>query len=185
MKLPKEQLTAPRVSDVLNLFFPPSPFIKDHHLELGTSRHMWYAEIARDAEIENKPHPAIADEVAMFRKFWAECKPVAKYIEEPFYSGIGVRGTPDLVAEINGRLSVVDFKPWNKNKRTQIQTAFYKHILHTNKIMVMDRYELRIDKNSYRLEQHKDPEDLRRAVTLLSAYNIAVKLGGLKNGNTD
>lgn len=185
MKLTKEQMQAPRVSDVLNLYFPISPFIKDEHKELGTSRHKWFAAIARGWSIDNTPHPRIAKEVNTFRKFWSQCNPQPKFIEEPFYDPIGIHGTPDLVAIIAGRLVVLDYKPPTKSQRTQIQTAAYFHMLRSNGVMVQDRYELRIDDDGYKLEEHRRIDNVPHWLAMVAGFNAAGNYKGGLHANRD
>ncbi|MDE2099521.1 MAG: hypothetical protein KGL39_19875 [Patescibacteria group bacterium] len=161
----------PSTNEILNLYFPPSEWYTEEGREKGTKRHKWYEAIAQGLELENEPDPRIAGAVAGFRKFWADAKPTYLFSEQPFVDPIGVGGKPDLVCILNGRLSIVDYKPKNKNKRTPLQTAAYFHNLRANGHMILDRYELRLLDGDYRLEAHQDKNDIYRWLTMVSAYN--------------
>ena len=81
-------------------------------------------------------------------------------------------GTPDLVAEIAGKLSLVDYKPETAAKRTVVQTAAYMVMLLANQVKVRDRYELRLHSDgTYRLRQHQDDDDLKRWAAMASGYH--------------
>jgi hypothetical protein len=168
--------TPARVSSVLDLYFPfPVQFMPADAAITGTVRHEFYHRIAQNPleELE-EPDPRIAGPVAAFRKFMAEVKPVYISGELPYFDPIlNVCGTPDLVAEISSRLSVVDFKPASKSKRTQAQTAAYKTMLNRNGVPVLDRYELRLSDGTYRLEKHTDDGDLIRWPALVAGYHAA------------
>lgn len=168
--------TPPSVSQILNLYLPvPIHFMPADAVNIGTVRHQWFHALAQGLGLENEPDPRIAGAVTGFRKFLAEVKP--RYIsgEVPYFDDLlGVCGTPDLVAEIAGRLSVCDYKPEARAKRTRAQTAAYAVMLQHNKFMVLDRYELRLYADgSYRLNQHKDNLDLRRWTAMAYGYHAA------------
>ena len=169
--------TPPSVSQILNLYFPvPTQFMPAGCAEIGTVRHKFYHLIAQNPEIElEDPDPRIAGSVSAFRKFWREMKPKFISGEVPYFDDLrGVCGTPDLVAEIAGMLSVVDYKPETKAKRTRAQLAAYAVMLNHNRIYVQDRYELRLhDDGSYRLNQHKEQADLRRWQAMAYGYAAA------------
>ena len=161
-----------RVTEVLNLFFPPSDFYTEAGRMKGTARHEWFHALIQGIEIENDPDERIAAEVASFRKFLDEVKP--RYISGEvayFDEALNVAGRPDLVAEIAGRLAVVDYKPAAKNKRTALQTAAYKRMLNLNGVAVLDRYELRLLDGSYRLDKHRNPDDEKRWPILAAAFH--------------
>ena len=124
--------------------------------------------------MENEPDPRIAGAVAGFRKFMAEVNP--KYIsgEVPYYDSVLiVCGKPDLVAEIASKLSIVDYKPETKNKRTPVQTAAYALMLRHNNIQILDRYELRLLDGDYRLDRHRSTDDEKRWPVLVAAFHAA------------
>lgn len=167
-------LRPPRVTNILDLFFPPSKFYTEEGRTKGTARHLWYHAIAQGLEMENEPNPIIAAEVASFRRFMAEVRPVYISGEIPYYDAeVGVCGTPDLVCEIEGILSVVDFKPEAKNARTPLQTAAYKRMLRANRIPVINRFELRLSEGFYRLEPHRNTDDEKRWPIMAAAFHAA------------
>jgi hypothetical protein len=90
-----------------------------------------------------------------------------------FHPTLQYCGTPDLVCKLAGRLSIIDFKPKSKAKRTKVQTALYYSLLRANGIMILDRYELRLYDGIYRLDRHEDPSDVRRAEIMVAAYHAA------------
>jgi hypothetical protein len=168
--------TPPSVTQVLNLYFPfPVQFMPTDAAEIGTIRHQWFHALAQGLEVENDPAPRISGEVAAFRRFMCEVKPVFISGEVPYYDEVlHVCGKPDLLAKIAGRLSVIDYKPATKNKRTIAQTAAYCVMLRRNWVNVLDRYALRLyDDGKYRLDAHKDDGDLRRWPALVAGYMAA------------
>ncbi|HBT62586.1 MAG TPA: hypothetical protein DEB40_12665, partial [Elusimicrobia bacterium] len=168
-----DERTVPSVSSILDLYFPPIQFYTEEGRMLGTARHEWFHAIIQGIELENEPDELIAGAVDGFRKFMSEVKPVYISGEKPYFDEVlGVCGTPDLVAEIGGVLSVCDFKPSAANKRTRLQLAAYFLMLQRNNINVVSRYELRLsNKGAYRLEEHKDYSDMKRWASLVAAYN--------------
>ena len=166
----------PSVSDVLDLYFPfPVQFLPAGAAAKGTARHEWYSAIIRGLEIEGEPDPRIAGEIAAFRKFCSECKPIYKFGEVRYYDPLlGICGKPDFVGEIGGSLCVCDWKPQTKYKRTQAQVAGYFVLLRNNKVPVLDRYSLRLyDDGKYRMDPFKDDGDLIRWVALVNGYKAS------------
>ena len=165
------------VSNVLDLYFPfPVQFLPADAAINGTVRHEFYNFIAQhpDQELED-PDPRIAGSIASFRRFISEVKPVYVSGEVRYFDDVlRVCGKPDLVAIISGRLSVVDFKPQTKNKRTQAQLAGYCVMLRRNNIKVLDRFGLRLyDDGKYRLDPYKDEGDLVRWPALVNGFKAA------------
>ena len=153
----------PSVSKVLDLYFPPTGFYSEEGRELGIASHSWFDFLARGCEPTEEPDERIADEVAAFRKFLAEVKPLFIFGEKILYDDVlGVCGKPDLYCEIQGRPSVIDYKPRNSNVRWIAQTAAYQCLIAANGFPVLDRYALRLLPGNYRLDQHKDKNDLSR-----------------------
>ena len=168
--------TPPRVSNILDCYFPfPVQFMPEDAAINGTVRHQWFHALAQGMEMENEPDHRIVGQVEAFKRFLAEVKPVYISGELPYFDPVlGVCGTPDLVAEIAGRLAVADYKPGSKNMRTRSQTAAYKVMLNRNQVPVLDRFELRLYADGkYRLEKHTDEGDLRRWPALVAGYMAA------------
>ena len=163
----------PGVSTILNIYFPPSEFYTEAGKEKGTIRHSWYNFLAQGLTPGEKPDPRIAGEMEQFRKWLVLVQPCRLGGEKPFAVKGLVCGTPDWYGEIAGRLSVVDFKPKTRNKRTQVQTAAYQYILKKNNIMILDRYELRLSPTTFRLEKHKDINDVRRWEAMMYGFFAA------------
>ena len=162
------------VSRVLDLFFPPTPFYTEEGRDLGTVRHLWFHALVRGQVMENEPDPRIGGAVIGFRKFMADVQPLYVTGEESFHDPVlDVCGTPDLVAEIGGRLAVVDYKPPTKNKRTLVQTAAYSLMLRANRFPILDRYELRLGNGIYRLDKHRDADDEKRWPVMVAAFRAA------------
>ena len=167
-------IVTPSVSDVLDVFFPPTPFYTEEGRDDGDFRHQWYAFLSQGNKPENAPGSRIADAIDGFKKFMADVKP--EYVSgEISYSHPILKycGTPDVVFKLNSRLAVVDYKPKTKNKRTQLQVALYFSLLRANNIMVQDRYELRCYDGIYRLDNHTNAEDMRRAEIMVAAFHAA------------
>ena len=151
----------PSVSQVLALYFPPSKFFTEEGRMKGTSRHKWFDALAQGLDIANDPDERIVAEVVGFRKFLSEVKPVYFFGEVALYDDcLEVCGKPDLYCEIQGRPSVVDYKPRNAQGRWVAQIAAYQCLLIANGFPVLDRYILRVLPGDYRLDQYKNPADL-------------------------
>ena len=164
----------PSVSDILNVFFPPSGFYTVEGRENGHARHEWYAFLAQGFEPKDPPDEKIAPAIDGFQKFMAEIKPEYVSGEVPYHHPtLHFCGTPDAVMKIGGKLAVVDFKPKTKNNRTRLQTALYYLMLRTNGVMVEDRFELRLYDGLYRLEKHGDAQDMRRAELMVAAFQAS------------
>lgn len=164
----------PSVSDILDVYFPPTPFYTEQGREDGTFRHEWYAFLAQGGTAAKPPYPKIEPSIASFKKFMAEVQPEYIFGERPcFHPVLRYCGTPDVVFKINARLALVDYKPKTRNRRTMLQTALYYLMLRANGVMVEDRYELRLYDGIYRLEKHTDAADMRRAEIMVSAFNAA------------
>lgn len=165
------------VSDVLALYFPfKTEFMPADAATKGQVRHEWYSAIIQNPGIElEDPDPRISGEVAAFRKFVEECRPVYKFGEVRYFDPIlDICGKPDFVGLISERLSVVDWKPEHSAKRTRAQTAGYKVMLNHNGIPVLDRFELRLYADGkYRLEKHRDESDLTRWPALVAGFRAA------------
>jgi hypothetical protein len=162
----------PSVSKILNMYFEPCQFWTDTHRETGTARHQWYGMIAQGIEVENEPDERIAAEVEGFRKFISEVKPKYIFGEVPLFDdALKVCGMPDMYCEINGRLSVCDFKPKTASDRWRLQTAAYYAILSANGHPVLDRYALRVLPGEYRLDKHEERIDLVNWRLMAVAYH--------------
>lgn len=164
----------PGTNQVLNVYFPPSPFYTEAGRDLGAARHLWFDFLARALEPAEDPDPRIAGEVAGFKRWLEDYKPLRHGGETPLYDAeLGVCGTPDWWGMVEGRLAIVDFKPKAKNKRTPVQTASYQHNLLANGVPVVDRYELRLGDGTYRFEPHEDDEDVSRWEAMVYGYHAA------------
>lgn len=161
----------PSVSAVLDVYFPPTPFYTEEGREDGHYRHEWYAFLSQGGVAAKPPYPKIEPAIEGYKRFMAEVRPEYVFGERPMYHPqLRYCGTPDVVFKLAGRLSVVDYKPKAKNKRTRLQTALYYLMLRANGVMVEDRYELRCYDGIYRLEKHTDAGDIRRAEIMVAAY---------------
>jgi hypothetical protein len=162
----------PGVSQVLDLYFPPSKFYTERGRIVGTARHLWYSFLSQGKEPDSDPAAEIAGEVAAFRMWLRDEKPEFLGGEELLFDKeLGVCGKPDWYGVVRGRLATVDFKPVNKNKRTPLQTSAYRRML--DGLGVVDRYELRLDVGRYKFEQHTDDEDEDRWIALVYGWQAA------------
>ena len=167
----------PSVSDVLDLYFPfPVQYLPEGSAVKGSVRHEFYHHIAKNPtqELED-PDPRIAGEVAAFRRFMAEVKPVYVSGEVRYFDEVlGICGKPDFVGLVSNRLSCIDWKPASKYKRTQAQLAGYTVMLRRNKVPVLDRFSLRLYADGkYRLDPFKDDGDLTRWAALVNGWKAA------------
>ena len=97
------------VTSVLNRIMPGYQ-ASQWHLNRGTAVHAAAAMIGRGQEIANLD-PRIAGQAEACRLFWREWNPAALAIEERVVSRRHrYAGTMDLLAGINGKLTMIDYK---------------------------------------------------------------------------
>jgi len=112
----------PSVTEVLRDLFPRFR-ASDWYLQRGRAVHACAALVARGVPFEHDPR--IAGQVEAVKRFFSEVKPEPIAIEEPIYSEkYHYAGTPDLVARIDGRRVVVDYKS-HQDPCTVYQCAAY------------------------------------------------------------
>lgn len=164
----------PGTNEVIDTYFEPCRFFTEDGRDKGLARHIWFHFLVQGQEPDSEPDPRIASEVASFRSWLSEVKPVYIGGELPFFdSNLNVCGTPDIFAEIFGVLSVVDFKPAARATRTRLQTAAYKLNLIANGIPIVNRYELRLSDGKYRFEKHEDRGDEARWRAMVQGFHAA------------
>lgn len=109
--------------------------------------------------------------VTAYIKFRAECqvKPIA--VEQRIsHKLMGLSGTPDLIAFVNGRRAVIDRKTGNPDSRpARLQTGGYKVLWEAYRPLepIYDRYGLKLGADgNYRLVAHCDPDDIAAFIDL-------------------
>lgn len=94
------------------------------------------------------------------------------------YDRIWFAGTPDLVAFINGKRSVIDLKT-GQNADAGIQTAGYMHLWNSvnPRQMVHDRYALRLSRDGkFKLIAEEDPDDMSAFLDALEYVTAKTKM---------
>lgn len=118
----------PSVTRVLRDVLPPSWQSSGEeaawYMQRGRAVHAAAALIARDRQFD--ADPAIVGYVAAIRAWWTIARPAPIAIEEPVYSRTHqYAGTPDLVAAIQGRRCVIDYKSGSADYTARLQVAAY------------------------------------------------------------
>lgn len=172
----------PTVTQALNEVLPQYK-ADEFYLGRGRAVHAAAALIARGAQFTIDDR--IAGQVAACRRFFAEIPVHVRAIEQRVYHPVHLyAGTLDLLAEIDGNLTVVDYKS-TLTPHVAIQTAAYALCCKPQ-----PRYglgvELRED-GTYRLSERYD---LRRHsnewLAVLTVYRIRQRLGIVrKEGETE
>ena len=105
--------------------------VRDESARKGTKVHEYIEMLLDDSEIK------VDDEFTQkslmsFEKFYYEVKP--DVVEKElflYHKDIPWAGTPDIIANVNGRLSLVDIKTGDYRKTHEIQQLMYKELWNT------------------------------------------------------
>lgn len=103
-------------------------------------------------------------------------------IEEPLISRIwGFAGTPDRIHDAGRQIDIPDLKTGTKSIAQTIQTAFYQILAEENYGKpVRHRYTVHLDPKAplgYRIEHHKNSNDVNIAKAMMSVYNFKKQNG--------
>lgn len=95
------------------------------HLGRGTAVHAAAALVMQGMDAAYEFDPAISGQLEAVRRFKSEVKPGVVAVESAVaHSGLWYAGTIDLVAKINGSLSVVDWKASHRSGVAYQLTAY-------------------------------------------------------------
>lgn len=104
------------------------------------------------------------------------------HVEHMLYSGeFKYAGTPDRVANIDGRLAIVDIKTGQPAKYVGLQLAGYALLAEwefKTAYRDIDRYSVFIDEKGYKLKKYTGRDDKNEFLTLLYARNVIKKYKG-------
>ena len=153
----------------------------DWYLGRGTAVHACCAMIARGEAFTHDPQ--IDGQVRAARKWYVDFSPDVFEVETPRVSErFQFGGTPDLVASVNNRRTIVDFKA-TMTPATPYQLAGYAELV--GDINVVMGVELRED-GTYKVSGLLGLRMLRREFLALRAcYGIRERLGMLSQGETE
>jgi hypothetical protein len=170
----------PGVTSVLGDLIP-GWHASDWHLQRGRAVHAAAAFVAREVPFESDPQ--IAGQVAACLRFFREVKPLVIHVEQQVYSGCyQYAGTLDLVAQIGGRIVVVDYKS-TLTPTVPYQVAAYAFALPEPDVKWGCGVELRDDGKYSMSEMY--PLKLYTAgwLALLTAYGIRRRCGIAETGS--
>jgi hypothetical protein len=129
--------------------------------------------------------PQIEGQVKALRKFFEELKPRIIFIEQPMASTIfRFAGTPDLVAEINNRTYIIDYKASIDKDRLALQLGGYRKLL-TDYAGLQVNYGLGVeikDDGRYKLTEkiNLSPAE-REFLAMRTVYGIRERFNILEN----
>ena len=169
----------PSVTQVLNDLIPGFK-AGAWYLNRGQAVHACAALIAQGVAFDHDP--AINGQVRAVRRFFAEVKPTVLSVERQVYSARSqYAGTLDLLADINGRWTVIDFKA-SESAALPYQLAAYSIALPPDQ---QTRYGCGViinEDGSYKMIKVFDLRLYQQGfLALLTAYNIR-RQAGIKEG---
>ena len=147
--------------------------LRDEAAERGTAVHENIERLLNNEEIVVN-NEFIQKSLMSFEKFYNEQKPKV-FTQEIFlyHKDIPWAGTPDIIAEVNGRLSIIDIKTGDYRKTHEIQQLMYVDLW--DKIFpecpIQDIYGL-YTKGKWIKEPNYQFRKFTRSVIHLNVYNL-------------
>lgn len=142
------------------------------YLDRGHAVHACAAFIAQGKSFDFDP--AIAGQVAACRKFFADVKPKVVSVEHRIYHPVYLyAGTADMIAVIDGKLCVVDWKA-SYTPISEIQVGAYALPEKVKYGMIV---ELKVDGNYKATKMFKTERRAQEFIAVLSVYGIKKRLG--------
>ena len=138
----------------------PNPHFTAEGRAQGIALHEWLGFLIRGKEPKTLPDLRIAGRVLGIKKFIRNSG--FKFVggEEPMYDpATGVACTPDIYGHMGFFAWVIDAKRGAKQKSHKLQTACQAIVLRANGFRAQKRGGLYLKDETYRLEEHSDPED--------------------------
>jgi len=184
--------TLPRVSAILNAIFPIQ--IDPARLELarqrGTAVHRALELLDGGGDGSGLDmgtvDPMLLPYITAYQRFLSDTGFVPLLIEAPVRSLIfGFVGTLDRQGPLNGKPAVVDLKTGMPSQLHALQNAAYERALaeQVKARSAGKRFALYLKNDgTYRLNQHKDPDDFKRFLSCLTLYHWLQKGGPHGNG---
>jgi len=158
---------------------------RDAYMRFGTAVHL-ACELWDRRELDlPRLDPMLAPYLNSWIKFRTESGFEIYESEKPQYSlKHRFAGTPDRIGTLNGRRVVVDIKSSVDTKQgADLQTAGYAILFNEGKprgAHALDRYSVHLkDNGKYKIEPHKDRNDINAFLSCLSMYNIKKMRGKL------
>jgi hypothetical protein len=169
----------PSVTQVLNDLIPGFK-AGEWYLNRGQAVHACAALIAQGVEFDHDP--AIDGQVRAVRRFFTEVKPVVIAVEKQVYSArYQYAGTLDLLADINGKWLVIDFKA-SVSAALPYQLAAYSIALGPEQLTRYGCGVIINEDGSYKMTKVYDLRLYQQGfLSLLTAYNIR-RNAGIKEG---
>jgi hypothetical protein len=172
----------PSVTQVLNDLIPGFK-AGEWYLNRGQAVHACAALIAQGVAFDHDP--AIDGQVRAVRRFFAEVKPTVIAVEKQVYSArYQYAGTLDLLADINGKRLVIDFKA-SESAALPYQLAAYSTAFLLEQ---PTRYGCGViinEDGSYKMTRVFDLRLYQQGfLALLTAYNIR-RGAGIKEGEAE
>ena len=99
----------PSVTEIISAVYPRSFLAADYYLTRGSAIHASVALVMRGQDGGYEFDPTIAGQIEAARKWKREFCPVIIDVEIPIYTA-DYAGTPDLICELSGSRTVVDWK---------------------------------------------------------------------------
>lgn len=164
----------PSVTQVIRAVLPMEWQASEWYLQRGRAVHAACAFLARGVEFTADPR--IAGQIAACREFLAAFRPEIMEVEEPRHSRLyQFAGCPDLVARIDGRLTIIDYKA-SLAPTVEFQLGAYSELTGARLGMAV---ELRED-GTFRVDRMRDLARPRREfLAMLAVYGIMRRLGKL------
>ena len=171
--------TVPSVTQVLNDLIPGFK-AGEWYLNRGQAVHACAALIAQGVAFDHDP--AIDGQVRAVRRFFAEVKPTVIAVERQIYSErYQYAGTLDLLADINGKWLVIDYKA-SESAALPYQLAAYSIALPPHRQTRHGCGVIITEDGSYKMTKFYDLRLYQQGfLALLTAYNIRRK-AGIKEG---
>jgi len=152
------------------------------YLERGTAVHACAAMIAQGLDFDYDP--AISGQVAACRRFFAEVKPDVIKVEHQVVSdSYRFAGTLDLLAIVNDKLVVIDWKA-HVDERCGWQLAAYAMCLHNSYIpAVKTGYGVQLNEDgTYKITPFKLATYAREFLAMRAVFGIRERMGLTKKG---
>lgn len=130
-----------------------------------------------DNDLDRLDESSLTDLVAMhvmqWNQFLSDMKVTIKEVEKVvFHPAFKYAGTLDRIAEIKGKLYILDIKTGPKMRSHAIQTAAYDGALnHADKRKSLKRACVLLTEKGYKFEEHKGPEDFSIFLSALAVRN--------------
>lgn len=147
------------------------------YLDRGHAVHACAAFVAQGKDFDSDP--SVAGQVSACRKFFADFKPQVLHVEHRIFHPVYLyAGTADMIAIIDGKTCVVDWKA-SYTQVSEIQVGAYALPLKIKYGMVV---ELKEDGNYKATKMFKTERRAQEFIAVLSVYGVKKRLGLIEEG---